>query len=251
LKQIFEEWKPGLIINAAGKASVAASFISPEEDYLAGPFLCFQILEAMRKYSPGSRMLFISSAAVYGQPAKLPIDESMPVSPLSPYGYHKKICEVLIEEYVHLYKLNAAIVRIFSAYGNGLRKQIIWDTCKKCRDGGAIILGGTGNESRDFIHMIDISRALMRIREKGCFTGTVYNLASGIETSIRTLTTLIMEKYGVDLNKLHFTGESRIGDPQNWWGDITRLKELKFELTVSLDKGIGEYVQWFKKDQKQ
>jgi UDP-glucose 4-epimerase len=75
--------------------------------------------------------LLLSSAAVYGNPQTLPVGEDQPVAPLSPYGFHKRQAELLVEEFARIYGLKGAVARIFSAYGPGLRRQVIWDICDR------------------------------------------------------------------------------------------------------------------------
>src|SRR5438552_189686 len=79
---------------------------------------------------------------------------------LSPYGYHKRQAELICEEFSRVYALPTAVARIFSAYGPGLRRQVVWDICEKALATGKLELRGTGAESRDFIHAADIARGL-------------------------------------------------------------------------------------------
>ena len=140
----------------------------------------------------------------------------------------------------------AAVARIFSAYGAGLRKQILWDLCTKCSGQGTIELGGDGMESRDFIHATDIAGAMLSILRGAEFTGETYNIASGREVSISELARLVLEEFGVPGSRLAFTGVKRAGDPRNWRADIARLQALGFRQSVDLRQGVADYVKWFK-----
>ncbi|MBI5055295.1 MAG: NAD-dependent epimerase/dehydratase family protein [Nitrospirae bacterium] len=246
LQPILSRWQPDYLINMAGNANVGKSLSDPADDFMSGPQLFFNLLEAVRKYSPKTRVLLASSAAVYGQPEALPTNENMPVRPLSPYGYHKWICESLAMEYNRIYGIRTEIIRIFSAYGAGLSKQIVWDVCCKCRDGGDILLSGTGDEARDFIHKDDICAAILLLLEKGSFECEILNVASGNKTSIRSLAEIILRSYGIEVNKLIFSSNQRKGDPAVWQADISRLKSLGFRQSVNLEAGIAGCVSWFK-----
>ena len=82
------------------------------------------------------------------------------MAPISPYGVHKQMGEELCSYYNRYMVTISAVLRIFSAYGSGLRKQLLWDIYQKYLNTGRIDLFGTGNETRDFIHISDILRAL-------------------------------------------------------------------------------------------
>ena len=123
------------------------------------------LLETLRTYLPSCRFVFLSSAAVYGNPQQLPSPRRSPCHPISPYGYHKYICEMLCREYGSIYSIKSSVLRIFSAYGERLRKQVIFDLCRKFSDPAlkTVEVYGTGDETRDFIHARDIAQAIDRI----------------------------------------------------------------------------------------
>ena len=120
-------------------------------------------------------------------PCRCPVSETHKPAPLSPYGYHKLQCELLCEEFARLFALPTATARIFSAYGPGLRRQVVWDIFERVLTTGALVLHGTGAESRDFIHATDIARALVRLADMAPCQGEVYNVASGEEVTIAGL----------------------------------------------------------------
>ena len=85
--------RPDFLLHCAGGASVAESFKEPEKDFENNVLITQFILETLKKHSAHTKVVFFSSAAVYGNPAKLPIQGDTPAEPISPYGYHKLICE--------------------------------------------------------------------------------------------------------------------------------------------------------------
>ncbi|QND21365.1 NAD-dependent epimerase/dehydratase family protein [Rhizobium leguminosarum bv. viciae] len=239
--------QPTYLVHVAGNANVGRSIEDPRYDFVNSVDLFSLVLDHVRRVSLETKVLFTSSAAVYGQPKVLPITEELAPSPISPYGYHKWMCEQLSREYSSLYEVSVASIRIFSAYGAGLRKQILWDLCEKCRSDGPVQLGGDGSETRDFIHAKDIARAISCIVRGGTFNGEVYNVASGVETSISDLAHHVLSAYGIPFDRLGFSGSSRIGDPKNWRADVRRLEALGFSPTIDFVAGVAEYVDWYKK----
>src|SRR5689334_24629851 len=106
LVNVIREFGPDVVVNASGTASVGASVEDPLHDFQGSVQTCADVLEAVRR--SGSRPLVVipSSAAVYGNPASLPISEDAELRPISPYGFHKAACELLAREYAECFGLN-------------------------------------------------------------------------------------------------------------------------------------------------
>jgi UDP-glucose 4-epimerase len=234
---------PTLCIHCAGGASVAQSLKEPLTDFEAGPTVTSQLLETLRQHAPECRVIFLSSAAVYGNPSALPVDETKPAMPISPYGFHKWQSEILCREFAEVFGMHTASVRIFSAYGPGLRRQVLWDICRQLLRDGTLQLRGTGNETRDFVHAHDIARAVLTVADYAPFTGEVYNLASGCETSIRQLAKLAAAALAVAIEP-SFDGIIPRGDPVRWRADIRKLQSLGFVPEMPLEEGVKTYAQW-------
>jgi UDP-glucose 4-epimerase len=240
---LIEQLQPQVCIHCASRASVPLSVSEPKADFTDGVVVTFNLLDALRLHAPRCRLIYLSSAAVYGNPQTLPIDESHSLNPISPYGYHKLICEKLCQEFFLVYGLPTAIVRIFSAYGPGLRRQVVWDICYKALTNPILKLQGTGSESRDFIHSRDIAKALYLLAEKAPCQADIYNLASGEETSIKEMVNLILEHLELNIS-VDFDSIIPFGNPLNWKANINCLKQLGFLPSVTLDRGITVYAQW-------
>jgi len=245
LHLFLKETQPTVCIHCAGRASVGLSLSHPLDDFYENTVLTFEILNALRLNSPKCQFLFLSSAAVYGNPVFLPIQESDATAPISPYGFHKLQSEQLRLEFSKVYGLPVATLRIFSAYGPGLRRQVIWDVCQKAITLDKILIQGTGQESRDFIHALDIARAMEVVIQKAPLEGEAYNLAMGKEVKIKTIAQLILSALGLD-KPLEFDGIVPPGNPLNWQADISKLKILGFVPKVSLEKGITAFSHWCK-----
>jgi UDP-glucose 4-epimerase len=233
---------PDYCIHCAGSASVPLSVEHPSIDFDAGPITIFYIQDAIRKSRISCTTILFSSAAVYGNPRNLPVSEESPLNPVSPYGYHKVMSEIILKEFYAIYGLPYIILRIFSAYGNGLKKQLLWDACQKIITKDSLFWG-TGEETRDFIHIDDIVKIVKLCIEKNV-ENKILNLGSGIQVSIKTLIHSIAECIGYPSDQIRFKGKIRDGDPLNWEADISLIRSLGFTSTVTLDKGVKEYVRW-------
>ncbi|MEI9897632.1 MAG: NAD-dependent epimerase/dehydratase family protein [Chthoniobacter sp.] len=245
LAELLRQAAPETCIHCAGCASVALSMEDPAADFRGNVTLVFELLEALRKHAPRCRFLLLSSAAVYGDPASLPVTEDHAVQPLSPYGYHKRQAELLCEEFSRIHALPTACARIFSAYGPGLRRQVVWDICEKVLCLGKLMLRGTGAESRDFIHATDIAYGLRILAESAPCEGEIYNLASGREVTIAELAKLVLARLGSPAQP-HFDGQATPGNPLRWRADIAKIAALGFTPAVPFESGIDAVATWAK-----
>lgn len=245
VSEFIDQIQPDVLVHAAGSASVQTSMADADADFERSVGITEHLLNTLKKQSPQCKVIFLSSAAVYGNPQTLPIKEEDQKSPISPYGYNKLMCELLIEEYATLFSLPTCSVRIFSAYGEGLQKQILWDICTKIKDHDKVVLSGTGQESRDMIHAQDIFKCIFMLAQKAQFHGEVFNLASGLEITIRELAEKLIEKYNPAI-PLEFSGVRRAGDPINWQADISKLSGLGFASSININYGLQRYADWFK-----
>lgn len=234
---------PKVCVHCAGRASVGLSMETPAADYHGNTLLVFGLLDALRRSAHRCRFLLLSSAAVYGNPTSLPVTEEHAVKPLSPYGYHKRQAEMLCEEFSHIYGLPTACARIFSAYGPGLRRQVVWDICEKVLSTGQLALKGTGTESRDFIHAADIAQGLYLLATKGECTGEIYNLASGREVTIAGLAEILIDSLKSQVRPV-FDGQTSPGDPLHWRADIGKIAALGFSPSTPLEQGLQTVATW-------
>ena len=131
---LFRKVSADLCINCSGAANVPLSFQEPLNDYLLNAVNVYKILDAIRLIRPDCRFLNLSSAAVYGNPNKLPISEDADIQPLSPYGYHKLEAENILKTFYQIFNIKACSLRLFSVFGSGLKKQIFWDLFWKTKN---------------------------------------------------------------------------------------------------------------------
>jgi UDP-glucose 4-epimerase len=233
-----------VIVHCAGGASVSYSVEHPSGDFMMTVGTIHALLEYMRKYCPGARLVYPSSAAVYGEKPDRPIKTTDSVTPVSPYGYHKKIAEDLCSMYSCNYGIRASIIRFFSIYGTGLKKQLMWDACNKFMKGrGNAIFAGTGLETRDWIHINDAVSLLYAAARYDL--NVIVNGASGRRTTNRDLLESVAETLGLQ-GAVAFNGEKRKGDPLYYHADISDALQTGWEPGMELARGIGEYVAWFR-----
>jgi UDP-glucose 4-epimerase len=243
LAGLLREGHPDACVHCAGRASVDMSMREPSGDFEASVAITAELLEALRRHAPACRTVYVSSAAVYGEPARLPIREHDLPHPISPYGFHRYVAEQLCLEYARVFELPVACARAFSAYGPGLRRQIVWDLCRRALSEPVVELRGTGDESRDFIHGHDVGRALAQLVDRAPAQGEVYNVATGIETTIRELAGLVLAQFDAP-PRLEFTGAAHPGNPANWRADVTRIGQLGFVPEIDLARGVAGYLEW-------
>ncbi len=242
-KDIFKKQDFDVCINCSGAASVPDSIDSPLRDYFLNTVNVFKILEAIRDSQTDCKFLNLSSAAVYGNPSKLPIKENSQLQPLSPYGIHKRQSEEICQEFHNHFDVKTCSLRIFSAYGDGLTKQLFWDLFKKAQTGKEISLYGTGLESRDFIYITDLVRAIEIVAVNAVFDGKAINIANGKELLIKDVVGVFYNFFNDEV-KFQFSSESRAGDPNNWRADISLIKELGYTQEYSINEGLSHYYQW-------
>lgn len=232
-------------INCSGAADVPASLKNPFFDYRLNTDNVFKMLDSIKNFSPLCKFINLSSAAVYGNPEVLPIKEDSRLKPVSPYGWHKLHAENICREFFEVFGIETISLRIFSAYGEGIRKQLLWDVYQKSLQSNQIEFWGTGKESRDFIYITDLLQAIQVVIDNADFNGAAINVANGEEILVEEVisqTLLNLQWKG----KYHFMGENRKGDPTRWLADIDKLLSLGYRREYTFKHGVLNYCKWLK-----
>jgi UDP-glucose 4-epimerase len=240
---------PDTVFHLAGGSAVGPSFADPAADFAATAGSTSSMLDFLRRRAPSAIVVLASSAAVYGSDHDEAIAETVPPKPFSPYGAHKLIMETLADSYARFFGLDIRVARLFSVYGRGLRKQLLWDLCGKLARGDRVVLDGSGQELRDFIHGADAARALRALsRSDAGPSPAVVNIGSGQPSSIEEIAGLVAaswrEKTG-HAAVVEFNGQSRPGDPASLFAATTRMQAVGFSPEISLEHGLRDYVEWF------
>jgi len=227
-----------VIFHEAAIVSVQQSIDQPQrcqDVNLAGTLA---VLEAARRED--ARVVFASSAAIYGEPTSVPIDEAEPTAPASPYGIDKCAADQYVRTYHDLYGLDTVALRYFNVYGPGQTggdySGVISIFREQALTGDPITVDGDGSQTRDFVHVEDIVRANLLAATTDA-VGTAYNIGTGTETSIQTLAETVQSIADADSPIVH--GEPRPGDIDRSCADVTRAQEqLGYEPKISLEEGL-------------
>lgn len=236
---------PDVIFHLAGGSAVGPSIQNPYEDFQRTVETTARLLEWVRQHSPLTKVVGVSSAAVYGAGFAKPIAEHEHGTPFSPYGFHKNMLESLFASYRETYDLKLSIVRLFSIYGAGLEKQLLWDICQKLEQSDdEIQLNGTGEELRDWLHIQDACRLLWQISTSSELP-QIINGGTGNATSIMDIAALVSKAWGGN-HKISFNGVGRKGDPASLVANISQAKQLGYTPDVKIEDGIKDVVKWYR-----
>jgi len=235
--------RPDLIVHCAGSGAVGASMHEPYSDFSRTVTTTAVILEFIRVNCPEAVLVYPSSAAVYGIAERLPIAEDSALHPTSPYGVHKRCAEDLVVGHARLFGIRAAVVRLFSVYGEHFRKQLLWDACHRICD-NETTFSGTGSETRDFLHVSDAARLLVASARHASAACPIANGGSGISVSIERVLTELFELLGRS-SKPSFDGKQRSGDPRDYQADITMATGWGWSPKINLSEGLRGYVDWY------
>jgi UDP-glucose 4-epimerase len=231
------------VIHCAAQVSVERSFEDPVTDLNTNVLGTVNLLHASSR-SGVKKFLYVSSAAVYGNPRSQPIPENHPTEPMSNYGASKLAGERFALSYAHSSHLDVVVVRPFNFYSPRADPAspysgVITKFVSRVREGKPPIIEGDGGQTRDFIHASDVASMLVSVIEKDGLSPGVFNCGSGTPTSIMELARIAISVSGNDL-EAEFTGP-RKGDIRHSLADITRAKELLgFSPRISLEQGISE-----------
>jgi len=244
LKEAAKSEIPLAAIHCAGTGSVALSFSDPLGDYEKSVNSTAILLEFARCFSVKPRVVLISSAAVYGSQNKGDFTEDSTCSPVSPYGFNKLAAENICKTYSHFFGVPSTIVRLFSVYGNGLRKQLLWDAMNKFgRDEYEFF--GCGDELRDWIHIEDASQIIVNA---AIMQQDIFEIFNGAHTkaSVREVLRNLLQFSGLPFQP-RFNGVIQPGYPLRLSADLRRVQNsLNWSPRITLADGLMRYVTWFK-----
>ena len=239
---------PDVVYHLAGGSSVGVAIANPREDFFRTVATTAELLEWLRVDAPLAPLVAVSSAAVYGSGHEGLIGEDATLTPYSPYGHHKRIMEELCRSYAASYGLRVSIARLFSVFGAELKKQLLWDLCMRLATGTRpLVLGGRGNELRDWTEVRDVVRALDLLATQASAEVAVVNVGTGTGNSVRQIAAGIAKHWPLPdaADAVQFSGQSRPGDPFSLVANATGLDKLGFAWEISVDDGLAAYVRWF------
>jgi UDP-glucose 4-epimerase len=227
-----------VVFHLAANADVPYSVNHPDYDFKVNIDGSFNILKACLDYKI-QKVIFASSAAIYGNPIYTPIDENHPTNPVSPYGASKLAIEHLGRSYFHTYGLPFVTMRIFNTYGERQPRYVMYDLLKKLyKNNKELEVLGTGDQLRDYSYVTDTASAFILAAEKAN-GGDIYNIAGGKVTSIKQVVQYILKALNINKIEINYTNKSWAGDITVLSANINKIQnKLGFVPQIKLSDGI-------------
>lgn len=242
----FQKFKPDYLFHLAAQTNLAKSLENPKKEFEINFLPIVEILE-IAKNTNLKKIIFSSSAAVYGDNKNYPIKEDSPTNPVSPYGISKLATENYIKYFSSIYKLPYIILRYANVYGP---KQdftneggVVAIFIAKIINSEHVEINGTGKQTRDFIFVEDVINANIKSLNKK-ITG-VYNIGTSSETSItdlyKKIKTLVKTKSKAKFIKKAIPGVQRCSLASNLF-----FQKTGFRASIDLTTGLEKTVEFFK-----
>ncbi len=238
-----------VVFHFAASVGRQKSLDEPAKDSEINLIGTVNILEGMRK-NKVKKIVYASSAAIFGELLTPTIDEDHPQNADSPYGVSKLAAEKMILAYSGIYDIVGICLRYFNIYGKNQRFDLYGNVipifAKRIAEGKKIGIYGDGLQTRDFLNVIDVARANIIAAEKAEKSG-VYNVGSATSITINTLAEMMTEISGKDVGIEYLP--TRPADVLHCKANIDKVqKELGFSPTVELEQGLKDYLKWFFED---
>lgn len=235
-------WRPDAVLHAAGSGTVSQVASDPERHVPGNLAATLGVLQYVASVAPKAHVVLVSSAAVYGNAPAQPQTESDTRPPVSLYGLSKAQSEQLLAHFAAQHGVQTTAVRLFSVYGPGLRKQLLWDAMNKFKAGRSDFFG-TGDERRDWVHIDDVCAFMTALLQMpGKTTFDVFN-CGGQAATTRDVLSCLAQQAGAPPPT--FNGESRAGDPVSLVADCGKAtSELQWRARVDWREGMAQYRRW-------
>ena len=242
--------RPDIVIHLAAQVSVQQSINSPTLDCDVNIAGTIRILNACVKYKV-KKLIFSSSAAVYGTPNSLPIDENHSVLPISFYGLSKLTAERYIQLFSQIYNLKYTILRYSNVYGPNQNLQgeagVIALFIQHLLDDKSLTIFGDGNQTRDFIYVKDVAYANLLAIERG--DNQIFNIGSNTQIPITDLIDTLSVILGKKIKRNFET--ARHGDIiHSLLLNIKANSGLLWSPKFTLEKGLKETINFFLREYK-
>lgn len=222
------------IFHLAGLADIVPSIQNPENYFKSNVLGTLNILQKSKK-NKIKKFIYAASASCYGIPKKFPTCEKSEIITEYPYALTKNLGEQLVMHWAKVYKMSCVSLRFFNAYGQRSRTTGAYGAmfgvfmAQKLKDKPLTIVGD-GNQTRDFIHVNDLVDAVIKVAEHP-IKNEIFNIASGIETSVNTIADIIGGK--------KILIPKRPGEPDRSLADISKIKRLiDWEPKISINEGV-------------
>jgi UDP-glucose 4-epimerase len=201
------------------------------------------------------RLVFASSAAVYGDDSRLPKTEKMDGLPISPYALSKLVGELYCRLFSQLYGLPTVCLRYFNIFGPrqdpfSQYASVIPNFIGKMLKDEKPVVFGDGEQSRDFLYVSNVVDANIMAVKASEVSGEVFNIAGGEKTTVNSLVQELNKALGKEIKPSY--DDPRPGDIKHSYADISKARKmLKYEPKVSFSKGLSETVHWYREGNRQ
>ncbi len=236
-----------MVFHQAAFVSVPLSMETPSTCFDVNIRGTESLLEAARKAGV-QRVVFASSAAVYGESEAMPLDEETPLRPMSPYAVSKRVNEIYAQLYTRSLGLGVTALRYFNVFGPRQAPDTAYAAAipifiRQMLDGKAVTIYGDGGQTRDLIFVGDVVRANLMAASSDAAAGGIFNICTGRETGILDL---IESLFNIFPNAPRPIFDApRAGDIYRSVGSPKRAKELfAFKAQTTLDDGMKETAAW-------
>jgi UDP-glucose 4-epimerase len=238
-----------IVFHLAASVGNVKSLRNPVADSEVNILGTLNVLESSR-LNKVRKIIYSSSAAIFGEPQYQPIDENHPLEPDSPYGVSKLAGEKHCLCYGRIYDICVVCLRYFNVYGANQRYDeygnVIPIFASLLLQGKTITIYGDGKQTRDFVDVKDVAIANVLAAEKSEFSG-VFNIGSGVSTTINSLASMIREI--VDTNAEIVYAPPRKGEVEHSIADISLARNcLNYDPSTEIYDNLGKYIGWMKKE---
>ncbi len=236
------------VAHLAALIDVSASVLDPTETHEINVTGTVNVLQEATK-NKAKRLVFASSTAVYGDTKTLPVKETAPLKPISPYAASKAAAEAYCSAFANCYGIETIALRFFNVYGdrnsNSAYSGVITKFIQKAQNNQPLTIEGDGEQTRDFIHVNDVAHALtLALTNENTqpkLKGEAFNICTGTPTSINQLAETLKKATGKNLQTLH--APPRTGDIKKSYGDPTKAaNKLGFKSKITLQKGLEKLI---------
>lgn len=247
VQKLLKKEKFDYIVLLGAVASVADSIDRPKETHEVNLEANVNIFETIRvEKLPIKKILFASSAAIYGNNPDLPKKESSPIDPLTPYAIDKFASERYAIDYGRLYGLPTVATRFFNVYGPKQNPESpysgVLSIIHNCLlNDSKFTVFGDGEQTRDFTYVKDVVKALLLLLNEKTALHDVYNVATGERTTLNEDIRAFEKAMGKKLEIEYLP--ARTGDIKDSYADITKLSSLGFAPEYPIEAGLNEYVK--------
>lgn len=238
LVEVMRDRDVSKIVHMIGLASIHDCEKSPDVSFKLNVSSVQNTLEAMR-ITDTKRLVFPSTAAVYGITNGPKVSELAEPKPTSVYGCHKLVAELLIQEYAENYGFDATILRLFNVYGDLEKEQgVISLFVKRALANKPLIIKG-GEQLRDFVHLNDVVEAFVHSLDNGAAYRETINVGSGVGMSIREIAEIVKNSFP----KVEVKYKPPSKKEYSIYADISKMRALLGCNTVDPRKAIPVFVE--------